>query len=157
MSKMKYNEYKLPAQACANIIFKSAHTSTGNLFFYLYKLSSYDCEIQQCAIYWCLRWSITKINSQHRHVLISFSNQPTQVLGIYSSYLYKLSRFDCEIQQCAIYWCLRWSITKINSQHRHVLISYSNQPTQVLGIYSSISIRCPGLNVKYSSVQSIDV
>ena len=32
----KYNKDKLPAQACANILFKSAHTSTGNLFFYLY-------------------------------------------------------------------------------------------------------------------------
>ena len=26
-----------------------------------------------------------------------------------------------------------------------------NQPTQVLGIYSSVSIRCPGMTVKYSS------
>ena len=44
-----------------------------------------------------------------------------------------------------------------NSQHRHVLISFLIQPTQVLGIYSSISISCPGITVKYSSVKSIGV
>ena len=51
---------------------------------------------------------------------------------------------------------MKYNKDKLPAQHRHVLI-YSNQPTQVLGIYSSISIRCPGMTVKYSSMQFIDV